>query len=52
MSELSAIYAALQQAGVTRVKLTSPAADIENAAGRAPWCANINVTRIQGGSDG
>jgi phage-related baseplate assembly protein len=49
---LSAVYAALQQAGVTRVKLVSPAADIEQAAGMAPWCANINVTRIQGDSDG
>jgi phage-related baseplate assembly protein len=44
---LSAIYATLQQAGVTRVKLSSPAADIERAIGMAPWCAKIDVTRTK-----
>ena len=48
---LSAIYAALQQPGVTRVRLISPVADLEAAAGRAPWCSAINVTR-KGGSGG
>ncbi|WP_180258245.1 baseplate assembly protein, partial [Enterobacter hormaechei] len=35
---LSAIYAALQQPGVSRVRLISPVADLEAAAGQAPWC--------------
>ncbi|MGN7911743.1 baseplate assembly protein [Enterobacter sp. 22466] len=48
---VSAIYAALQQPGVSRVRLINPAADIEAAAGQAPWCSAINVTR-PGGSDG
>lgn len=48
---LSAIYAALQQPGVTRVRLISPVADLEAAAGQAPWCSAINVTR-KGGSSG
>lgn len=48
---LSAIYAALQQPGVSRVRLTSPAADIEAVPGQAPWCSAINVTR-KGGSGG
>lgn len=48
---LSAIYAALQQPGVSRVRLISPAADLEAAAGQAPWCSAINVTR-KGGSGG
>ncbi|EOX3820419.1 baseplate J/gp47 family protein [Enterobacter quasiroggenkampii] len=48
---LSAIYAALQQPGVTRVRLISPVADLEAAAGQAPWCSAINVTR-KGGSGG
>ncbi|MEB6185365.1 baseplate assembly protein [Enterobacter roggenkampii] len=48
---LSAIYAALQQPGVTRVRLISPVADLEVAAGQAPWCSAINVTR-KGGSGG
>ena len=48
---LSAIYAALQQPGVSRVRLISPVADLEAAAGRAPWCSAINVTR-KGGSGG
>lgn len=41
---LSAVYAALQQPGVVRVRLTSPAADIEAEMGKAPWCQAINVT--------
>ncbi len=48
---LSAIYAALQQPGVSRVRLISPVADLEAAAGQAPWCSEINVTR-KGGSGG
>lgn len=48
---LSAIYAALQQPGVTRVRLISPVADLEAAAGQAPWCSAINVTR-KGGASG
>lgn len=48
---LSAIYAALQQPGVTRVRLISPVADLEAAAGQAPWCSAINVTR-KGGAGG
>ncbi|MCX8288290.1 baseplate assembly protein [Enterobacter pseudoroggenkampii] len=48
---LSAIYAALQQPGVSRVRLTNPIADLEAAAGQAPWCSAINVTR-KGGSGG
>jgi phage-related baseplate assembly protein len=42
---LSAIYASLQQSGVVRVRLISPAADLEAEAGKAPWCTAINVTR-------
>lgn len=48
---LSAIYASLQQPGVSRVKLISPTADLEAAAGQAPWCSAINVTR-KGGASG
>lgn len=48
---LSAIYAALQKPGVSRVRLISPVADLEAAAGQAPWCSAINVTR-KGGSGG
>ncbi|EPC4330584.1 baseplate assembly protein [Enterobacter asburiae] len=48
---LSAIYAALQQPGVSRVRLISPVTDLEAAAGQAPWCSAINVTR-KGGSGG
>lgn len=48
---LSAIYAALQQPGVSRVRLISPVADLDAAAGQAPWCSAINVTR-KGGSGG
>ncbi|EHG3080119.1 baseplate assembly protein [Salmonella enterica] len=46
---LSAIYAALQQSGVNRVRLISPVADLEAEVGKAPWCTAINVTRTQGG---
>ncbi|QIR27781.1 baseplate J/gp47 family protein [Kluyvera genomosp. 3] len=42
---LSALYAALQQPGVVRVRLTSPAEDIEQEAGQAPWCSAITITR-------
>ncbi|MEB0968372.1 baseplate J/gp47 family protein [Citrobacter braakii] len=45
MVPVSAIYAALQQTGVTRVILTSPRTDIEPATGTAPRCAAVNVTR-------
>jgi len=48
---LSAVYAALQQPGVVRVRLTSPAADIEAEMGKAPWCQAINVT-IKGVGNG
>ncbi len=49
---LSAIYAALQQSGVVRVKLISPVADLEAEAGKAPWCTAINVTREEGNGNG
>ncbi|EHG7613659.1 baseplate J/gp47 family protein [Citrobacter sedlakii] len=49
---LSAIYAALQQAGVVRVKLISPVADLEAEAGKAPWCTAINVTREEESGNG
>lgn len=49
---LSAIYASLQQAGVVRVRLISPEADIEAEAGKAPWCTAINVTRRGVSSNG
>lgn len=42
---LSALYAALQQPGVVRVRLTSPEEDIEQEAGKAPWCSAITITR-------
>ncbi|THB85283.1 baseplate assembly protein [Pantoea allii] len=48
---LSAVYAALQQPGVVRVRLTSPAADIEAEMGKAPWCQAISVT-IRGSGNG
>ncbi|WNS38327.1 baseplate J/gp47 family protein [Enterobacter chuandaensis] len=48
---LSAIYAALQQPGVSRVRLASPAADLEAVPGQAPWCSAIKVTR-QGANHG
>lgn len=48
---LSAVYAALQQSGVTRVRLLSPIADLEAVAGTAPWCTAINVTRSEEISD-
>lgn len=49
---ISAIYAALQQPGVARVRLTSPAADIEAEAGKAPWCTSINITRGEAAGNG
>lgn len=48
---LSAVYAALQQSGVTRVRLLSPIADLEAVSGTAPWCTAINVTRSEEISD-
>jgi Phage-related baseplate assembly protein len=45
---LSAIYASLQQPGISRVRLISPTADLEATAGQAPWCSAINVTRKVG----
>lgn len=48
---LSAVYAALQQPGVVRVRLTSPAADIEAEMGKAPWCQAISV-KIRGAGNG
>lgn len=48
---LSAVYAALQQSGVTRVRLLSPVADLEAVAGTAPWCTAINVIRSEEISD-
>lgn len=42
---LSAIYAALQQSGVTRVRLTNPTDDIKTVIGGAPLCVAINVSR-------
>lgn len=41
---LSGLYAALQQAGVQRVTLRSPAADVVVAPNEASLCAGINVT--------
>jgi phage-related baseplate assembly protein len=49
---LSAIYAALQQPGVVRVRLISPTADLEAVAGKAPWCTEINVTRGEAAGNG
>ncbi|AMQ58845.1 baseplate J/gp47 family protein [Klebsiella aerogenes] len=49
---LDAFYAALRQAGVVRVRLSSPVADIEPEAGKAPWCTAINVTRKQEATGG
>ncbi|MGP2733835.1 baseplate assembly protein [Serratia bockelmannii] len=49
---ISALYAALQQPGVVRVKLSSPAVDIEASAGKAPWCTAINVIRTAEVSNG
>lgn len=40
----SAVYRALQQAGVQRVDLTSPAADITISAGEAAYCTGITIT--------
>ena len=44
---MSAIYAALQQSGVVRVRLISPAADLDAEPGKAPWCTAIKVTRTE-----
>ena len=40
----SGIFAALHQAGVQNVSITSPAADIVNAWNQAPYCTAISVT--------
>ncbi|EMM6517659.1 baseplate J/gp47 family protein [Enterobacter ludwigii] len=48
---LDAFYASLRQPGVARVRLKSPAADLEAVAGMAPWCSAIKVTR-KGGVSG
>lgn len=48
---LSAIYAALQQPGVTRVNLLSPSADLEAVAGRAPRCRAFDITRLEDDSN-
>ncbi|MDX6042593.1 baseplate assembly protein [Scandinavium lactucae] len=45
---LSAIYSALQQPGVSRVRLISPTVDLEAVAGQAPWCSALKVTRKGG----
>lgn len=42
---LSAIYAALQQPGVVRVRLLNPVTDIEAVPGAAPLCSALNITR-------
>lgn len=41
---LSGLYAALHQAGVQRVVLTSPAADIVNSPTQASYCSAVTVT--------
>ncbi|HHR5906458.1 TPA: baseplate assembly protein [Providencia alcalifaciens] len=45
MVPLSALYASLQQSGVARVVLMSPASDIEPQMGVAPYCSSIQVIR-------
>lgn len=40
----SGIYAALHQAGVQNVAITSPAADVSIAWNQAPYCTGISVT--------
>jgi phage-related baseplate assembly protein len=47
---LSGIYAALHQAGVQRVALTSPAADLVIDLPAASYCANISIT-LAGATD-
>ena len=42
---ISAVYAALQQPGVSRVRLSSPLKDMEGEPGSAPWCQAMNITR-------
>lgn len=46
----SALFAALHQAGVERVRLEAPAADIVVPADAAPWCLGIDlrVERLDG----
>ncbi|HEY3985687.1 MAG TPA: baseplate assembly protein, partial [Cedecea sp.] len=46
-----AFYAALRQAGVVRVRLSSPGADLEAEAGKAPLCTAINITRKGAAND-
>lgn len=43
---LSGVYAALHLAGVQKVTLTSPAADIVNDWNQAPYCTAITITII------
>lgn len=40
----SGLFAALHQAGVERVTLSAPAADIEPTTAQAAWCSDIAVT--------
>lgn len=48
---LSALYAALHQAGVSRVRLQQPTADLEAVTGMAHWCQGTHITRTGGGDD-
>lgn len=41
---LSGVYRALHQAGVTRVDLAAPVANIAISPGQAPWCTGIALT--------
>jgi phage-related baseplate assembly protein len=41
---ISGLHAALHQAGVTRVVLTAPVAEVETTPVAAPWCTAINLT--------
>ncbi|MGR3484070.1 MAG: baseplate assembly protein [Paracoccaceae bacterium] len=40
---ISALHAALHVAGVTRVALAAPVADVVAVAGQAPWCADADL---------
>lgn len=41
---ISGIYAALQQPGVTRVRLITPTIDVQNSMGQVAFCTSIKVT--------
>lgn len=41
---ISGIYAALQQPGVTRVRLINPTADVQTSLGQVAFCTSVNVT--------